>query len=106
MKDYTLSQLKELRDEWIKEGQEKGLFESARLIGEHLARLLPIDAEKSFPQSPKTIDLGDGVFVHYELIEKYLGAFIRAKLTTCELVCVTVGGKKGKEYISGKRVLF
>lgn len=103
---HTLKELKEMRTKWIEEGHEKNIFEAARLIGYHFAKLLPSDQGKAFPRLPKVAELGGGVVVHYRLVESYRGTLNAAKLEITEQVAVTVGGKKGREFISGKRVLF
>lgn len=103
---HTLKELKEMRAEWIEGGHERGRFEAARLIGEHFAELSPRDSGMAFPRFPKAADLGGGIIVHYKIIEQFSGSLVAATLKQSELVAVTVGGIKGKEYISGKRVLF
>lgn len=106
MKNYTLPQLKDLRTEWIAEGEQKNRFETARLIGKHFAELLPEDQDIAFPRFPRVTDLGGGVRVHYKIIEEYSGALDNTRCDLFEQVCVTVGGLKDREYVSGKRVLF
>lgn len=100
----SYEELKALREKWIKEGEEKNIFEAARLIGKYLA--VKVEVLYRARELPRARILTSRVIVHYKIVDQVFPKdFPMALHGPWELVTVTVGGTEGLEYINGKRVL-
>ncbi len=100
----SYKELKDLREKWKQEGEEKKIFEAARLIGKYLA--VKVEVPYRARPMPRARILTSGVIVHYEEVQQVFHKdFPRALHGPWEVVTVTVGGAEGVEYLNGKRVL-